>query len=255
MAEFQISKLDFTKVKVLPTPSIETYFLEENELLVAIEKFAYTTNNISYAIAGERFGYWQFFPSQGGNTDWVVTPVWGFAKVIQSTHPKIKIGERLYGYFPPAEYLKLKPTQVTNTGFLEGSNHRKELAVFYNQYEISSSMLFGPLHLTAFMMLHFLQENNWKGAEQIVILSASSKTGLGMAFGFNQAENSPKVIGITSNRNLDSLTNLQLYEELYTYEEVKQIDGTKPTLIIDMSGRTEVVNSLYEHLGRLHGLN
>jgi len=261
MAEFQISKLDFTQVRVVSTPPVEELSLGGNELLVEIEKFAYTTNNISYAIAGERFGYWQFFPPQEGDTNWVVTPVWGFAKVMKSTHPKIKIGERLYGYFPPAQYLMLQPTQVTKTGFVEGSNHRKELAVFYNQYEINSSiphytkeddnarMLFGPLHLTAFMMLHFLQENNWKDAEQIVILSASSKTSLGMAFGFNQAENSPKVIGITSNRNLDSLTNLQLYEDLYTYEQVKQIDGTKPTLIIDMSGRTEVVNSLYEHLG------
>lgn len=261
MKEFQISKSDFTKVRIVPTPPADTHSMRKNEILLAVEKFAYTTNNISYAIAGDRLGYWEFFPPQGEDTDWIVTPVWGFAKVIASNHTKIGIGERLYGYFPPAHYLTLKPTQVTKTGFVDGSDHRKNLAVFYNQYEMCSAlhyytkeddnarMLFGPLHLTAFMMLHFLKENDWKGAEQIVILSASSKTSLGMAFAFNQTENSPQVIGFTSSRNLENISELELYDELYTYENVSQIDGSKPTVIIDMSGLTELVNSLFVQLG------
>jgi tRNA U38,U39,U40 pseudouridine synthase TruA len=34
-------------------------------------------------------------------------PVWGFADVIESTHPGIRIGERVYGYLAPTRYLLL----------------------------------------------------------------------------------------------------------------------------------------------------
>ena len=29
-------------------------------------------------------------------------PVWGFATVVQSLHPGVAVGERLYGYWPMA---------------------------------------------------------------------------------------------------------------------------------------------------------
>ena len=36
-----------------------------------------------------------------------VIPVWGFGMVEASTHPDIKVGERVYGYFAPTRYLLL----------------------------------------------------------------------------------------------------------------------------------------------------
>lgn len=34
-----------------------------------------------------------------------VIPVWGFGTIIESSHPRIQRGERVYGYFAPAKYL------------------------------------------------------------------------------------------------------------------------------------------------------
>lgn len=32
-------------------------------------------------------------------------PVWGFGTVVESSHPRIQAGERVYGYFAPTKYL------------------------------------------------------------------------------------------------------------------------------------------------------
>jgi hypothetical protein len=41
-----------------------------------IAHFAFTANNITYAVFGESMRYWQFFPADDG---WGCIPVWGFA--------------------------------------------------------------------------------------------------------------------------------------------------------------------------------
>ena len=37
--------------------------LNENEVLFEVDRFALTSNNISYAASGDMLGYWQFFPT------------------------------------------------------------------------------------------------------------------------------------------------------------------------------------------------
>jgi hypothetical protein len=53
---------------------------------VKIDRFAFTANNITYAVVGDQFGYWQFFPPTGDEVkDWGILPVWGFADVVTLT--------------------------------------------------------------------------------------------------------------------------------------------------------------------------
>jgi len=174
---------------------------------------------------------------------------------------EVIVGSVIYGYLPTAQQVVLTASQVTQSAFVENSPHRKDLDLFYNQYEFVSDhthysraddkarMVFGPLHQTAFVMLHFLQDNAWKGAEQIVILSASSKTSLGMAYGFHKAEGKPTVVGVTSSKNVESLKQLGLYDKLVTYDDLEGVAADIPTLLIDMSGRIETINDLYHKLG------
>ena len=51
--------------------------LAEGEVLLAIDSFAFTSNNVTYAAFGEAMNYWQFFPT--GDADFGQIPVWGFA--------------------------------------------------------------------------------------------------------------------------------------------------------------------------------
>ena len=260
MAELQIHKRDYTQVRVVETPAWEELHLEDETIIVAIEQFAYTANNITYAVAGDRFGYWQFFPPYGEDTqEWGITPVWGFASIVATKNKALPVGERLYGYFPPAHYLKMLPVKISQTNFIDGVSHRANLPVIYNSYERVKTnnyynseddfarMLFGPLHLTSFFIKDFLEESHWQSSNQVIILSASSKTSLGLAFAITEAVNRPRIVGLTSKKHIEPLSKLELYDEIYSYEDLASI-STDTSTLVDMSGRFDVVNALSELL-------
>ena len=37
--------------------------IAEGEVLVVIDKFGLTANNVSYAVAGDSIGYWDYYPA------------------------------------------------------------------------------------------------------------------------------------------------------------------------------------------------
>ena len=54
MKQFEIRRDDLSTYRVneQPTPSIQ-----DGEILAEVERFAFTANNISYAVVGEKLGY------------------------------------------------------------------------------------------------------------------------------------------------------------------------------------------------------
>jgi hypothetical protein len=236
--------------------------LQAGEVLCGVDRFALTANNITYGVVGEKIGYWQFFPAEEG---WGVIPVWGFADVIDSHHPDIAEGERLYGYFPMGTQVILQPQSIKPERLIDGSPHRAKLPAVYNNYARTAGepqfdramederMLLLPLYATSYCLYDFLQDNNWFGADQLVIISASSKTALGLAIALAMARNedaaAPPVIALTSQRNRDWVQTLGLYQQVCSYENLKNIDAGKPTVIVDMSGNGQVLSDLHAHLG------
>ncbi len=259
--QFQVNKELFFNGRLVETPK-EELSIKEGEVLVKIDKFAFSANNITYAVAADMVGYWQFFPPVGDNPDgWGVIPVWGFADVVESTVSDIPIGDRLFGYFPPATHLKMKPVKVSDKRFVDGAEHRTKLPQGYNLYrrvkaepgytttlDKERSLLF-PLYLTSFCLWDSLQDNDWYGAKQVLILSASSKTSIGLAYALKADENAPHIIGITSPRNLAIVKERSLYDSTLTYDAIAEIDTSIPTVIVDMSGNSKVLLALHEHLG------
>lgn len=259
--QFQVSQNVFIRNRIVETPTSDLK-LDQGDVLVEIEKFAYTANNITYAVAGDMIGYWQFFAPVGENTDgWGVIPVWGFATVVESKTDEIPVGDRLFGYFPPAKHLKMKPVKSNERRFIDGSVHRAKLPAGYNMYQRVNNdkkynpefdrerMLLFPLHLTSFCLWDALQDRDWHGAKQLIILSASSKTSTGLGYALQADENAPNVIGVTSSRNLETVKNLNLYDQSITYKDVTSIDANIPTVIVDMSGNQQVLAALHMHLG------
>lgn len=72
-----------------------------NRVVLTIEKFALTANNISYAHSGDLLDYWGFYPTEAG---WGRLPAMGFAHVAVSTHPDIAVGSRYFGFYPVADH-------------------------------------------------------------------------------------------------------------------------------------------------------
>ena len=174
--QFQVKKAMFFNGRLAELPT-ETLTIDNGEVLVKVDKFAYTANNITYAVAGDMIGYWQFFPAMGKDAEgYGVIPVWGFADVVESNAEGIPVGDRLFGYFPPASHLKMKPTRVSDRRFIDGAEHRSKLPAGYNLYRRVKAekgymtamdkerMLLFPLHLTAFCIWDALQDKDWYGA-------------------------------------------------------------------------------------------
>ena len=127
--DIQVNRKDFHNYKIVKreTPNVEA--LSTGQILVKVDQFAFTANNITYATVGEMVGYWKFFPI---SEDWGIIPVWGFSKVIASKNEDIKVGERFYGYYPMGSHLIMSPVKVKPTGFADGVEHRVALPPIYN---------------------------------------------------------------------------------------------------------------------------
>jgi hypothetical protein len=110
-------------------------------------------------------------------------------------------------------------------------------------------MLLFPLHITSYCLYDNLLDHNWFEAEQVVIISASSKTSIGLGYALADDKNAPKSIGMTSNRNLEMVSNLSIYDSTVTYDNLTEIDASKATVIVDMSGNGDVLGRLHKHLG------
>lgn len=230
----------------------------EGQALVKVDHFALTANNVTYGVVGEKIGYWNFFPAAEG---WGVIPVWGFADVVASRADGVSEGERLYGYFPMGTHLLMTPGKRSAERLVDASPHRAALPPVYNSYarvaaepgydrsfDELRSLLF-PLYATSFCLYDFLSDNQWFGASQIIIVSASSKTAIGLAFALAQDEAAPVSMALTSARNKAMVAGLGLYDAVATYDALGEIDAAAPTVIIDMSGNGGVLSALHARLG------
>lgn len=219
--------------------------LATGEVRCRIDSFALTSNNITYAAFGDAMNYWQFFPT--AEDGWGVVPVWGFATVVQSLHPGVAVGERLYGYWPMADHAVLAPARLTAAGFSDAAPHRRELHAVYNQYlrcnadpfysadSEDAQALLRPLFITSWLIDDFLADNDFFGADTMLLSSASSKTAYGTAHQLAQRPGL-EVIGLTSARNKAFCKSLGCYTRVLTYDELAQVPAQAAAVYIDFAG-------------------
>lgn len=231
--------------------------LAAGQVQLRIDRFALTSNNISYAAAGDMLDYWGFFPAEDG---WGRIPAMGFGDVVESRHPDVAVGERVFGFFPMATHLVIDAEGAGPAQFVDAAAHRARHALAYRQYGRTSTdasyeaeredqiLLFRGLFLTSFLVDSFLADHDGFGAETYVVGSASSKTAIALAFLLSSGSRG-RVVGVTSPRNREFVTGLGLYDEVITYTDVKSIPNQVPTTFIDHSGDGEFVSALHHHLG------
>lgn len=233
--------------------------LADGAVRLQVESFSVTANNITYAVVGDGFGYWNFFPAKGGDPEGKgVVPMWGHAKVIESNSDEIAVGERVYGYLPMGTVLDIVPGNVSASGFMDMTDYRQPMSPVYNQYSRLAAdpehdpareaerMIYGPLFKTGFLIEYFMRNEGWFGAGEVIITSASSKTAMGLASVAKQ--NSPEIkrIGLTSAGNADFVEETGLYDEVYAYEEIGHLP-IKDSVSVDFAGNAEVLTRIHEH--------
>ena len=254
---FQVLKTDLHQTRLTHT---ELAPLKSDEARLAIQRFAFTANNITYAAFGDAMKYWQFFPTP--DAAWGSIPVWGFADVVESDCEGVKIGERFYGYYPMASHVTLLPARVNDHGFYDAAPHRAELHPVYNQYVASRGdplysagteniqSLLRPLFVTSFLIDDFLADNDFFGATTMLLSSASSKTAYGTAFQLAQ-RSGIEVVGLTSAGNVAFCESLGCYSRVLTYDQLDQIAQDAPCIYVDFAGNAGLRRNIHSRYANL----
>ena len=229
--------------------------LEPGQVLLQVDKFGFSANNVTYALMGEAMGYWRFFPGPEG---WGRIPTWGYADVVASAHDDVPEGRRVFGYLPMSSHVVLG-AETTKTGF-KRSPMIDDLASVYQRYMRADDprhdadredleALWRPLFVTSFGTADYLLDKELFGAEAVVFSSASSKTSLGTAYLLaTDASRRGEVIALTSPGNASFCERLGYYDRVVTYDEMTSLPQS-PSVFVDVGGSERVRKGVRDQLG------
>jgi hypothetical protein len=230
--------------------------LAAGEARLTVDRFAFSANNVTYAVIGDGARYWSFFPAPDG---WGRVPVWGFADVAESRAEGLAVGQRIYGCLPMSSDLVVRPVQVGPADFVDATEHRADLPGLYNRYLRADAKagfapemegmhaLLRPLFMTAFLIDDFLADNGFFGARTVMITSASSKTALALAFVLARRKSEVEVVGLTSAANEAFLRGLKTHDRVVLYDDITQLP-LQPSVLVDVAGSLQVRQAVHEHL-------
>lgn len=255
--DFQVARNNLHDCRFVAPALSPAAPLLADEVQLRVDKFAFTANNISYAVFGEAMAYWQFFPAPEG---WGRIPVWGFAEVQASRHPQVREGERLFGYLPMSTHLRLLAGKVSERSLQDVSPARAKLSPVYSSLSRvlrdpgyfpareNEQALLRPLFMTAFLIDDFLDEQAAFGAEQLLLSSASSKTALGLASLLRRRRRA-EVIGLTSAGNVAFCQRSGYYDRVLAYEQLPALGAARPSAFIDMAGDGGLLRAVHSQFG------
>jgi hypothetical protein len=254
ITDFLVARDDISKTR---TAERDFPTLGDGDVLLEVERFGLSANNITYATLGDDMGYWRFFPAADG---WGSVPVWGHARVVESRKEEIAEGARYFGYYPLSTHLVVQPDRITGRGFVDGADHRAELPAVYQRYvlvpeasevggnEEDQQSLWRPLFLTSFGAADYLKENSGFDANVAVLTSASSKTALGTAFCLNQLAGGLELVGLTSRGNVEFCESTDYYDRVVSYDNLSEL-GDETIVLIDFAGNGEILTGVEEFAG------
>jgi hypothetical protein len=255
--QLDVDTADLHHVRAVDRPSAP---LGPEEARIRIDAFGLSANNVTYAVYGRTMRYWDCFPApEEDGVAWGRVPVWGFGDVVESRAPGLAEGRRVYGYFPLADEVVVRPGRFDDQGFSDGTPGRDAIPSVYARYGYvdadpvyrpgreAQQMLLWPLFVTSFVVDDFLGDHGLFGATTAVVSSASSKTAIGAAFLLAEREG-VRVVGLTSPGNREFVASLRCYDSVLTYDEVADLpDGD--ACYVDVAGRRDVTHAVHRHLG------
>ena len=257
MRAFLVDRQDLEKTMWQDADRITPDDLAPGEVRLAHKCFAFTANNVTYARCGDSFGYWSYFPA---SPPWGAIPVWGLAEVIASRHGGIAEGETVYGFLPMSPELVVEPQRVKETGFVDGRAHRALLPRTYNEYVrvdrdpsydkavADQHLVLRPLFSLAFFLAHFLDDEAFFGAKNVVVTSASSKTAMALAFELRQL-GTIRITGLTGPATARYLHSSGVYDAVLAYEDLEGLAACGPSLYVDIAGNETIRREVHKRLG------
>jgi hypothetical protein len=241
---------------VLDSPGADQE-LADGQILLAVEHFSLTANNVTYGAMGEAMNYWDFYPAPEGLGR---IPAWGYGEVVASKSEGIDEGARVFGYLPTSTHAVLEPGRLRESGFTDVTGYRSGLPAVYNEYRLITGeqdeererlvAIFMPLYGTSWLLADWLNEIEFAGASRLVASSASSKTALGLGHALQVDIEKPiETIGLTSPGNLEFTRGTAHWDEVVTYDDLEEIDPDSPTIYVDFGGNARLRQRIHNHFG------
>jgi hypothetical protein len=259
-ARFCVRRDDLRQWRWRREPRPRAAELAPAEAVIAISRFAFTANNVTYARFGDALHYWRFFPVP--EPGWGQIPVWGLGTVALSRQPSLPEGERVYGYFPMATHLVVAPGRLRPASFVDAQPHRADLPATYNEYRLvdrdphhdrlneDEHLVLRPLFSLWFFLAEFLKEAAFFGAKAILIASASSKAALGLAFLLRESgSGGPALIGLTARGNLAFVERHGRYDRVLAYDAIDGLAGDVAAVFVDIAGDARIRAAIHRKLG------
>ena len=247
--DFEVDRSELRTTRVVDRPPAP---LADGEIRLAVERFALTANNVTYAFSGDMLGYWGFFPTDEG---WGRLPAMGLGTVVESANGAIATGGRYFGFYPMSDEVVIA-AEGRDGGFRDVGLHRASHAPAYVQFadvtadptfrddQADEYLLLRGIFMTSFLVDDFLADNADFGAVQVLVTSASSKTAIALAHCLDQRGMAS--VGLTSPGNLEFVRGLGLYGTVISYDQIDGLDGTVPSTVVDIAGDRRVQQAVHE---------
>ncbi|CAK9025715.1 unnamed protein product [Durusdinium trenchii] len=238
--------------------------LDQGEVLLKVEKFAFSHMALGYLMKGftRTFSaYHNFYKASEENL--YRSACWGFATVMESTHDKVAVGTRLYGLLPAARY------QVQTVGdTIPGKKDEPscvELAMEgvpfnlrrFQEMEVVSDCMEPHLEdwiictKEIYTMAYYMDEQLLvdTGMINCVIIScASAKTALALAFCLRMRD-MRYVFGLTSKDHLDFARSTDLFHEVFSYDNVASLPNNHTVVYMDFKCDGELRQQITLRMG------
>ncbi|KAJ5153766.1 Protein of unknown function DUF2855 [Penicillium coprophilum] len=148
MAVHVVSKLDNNQHATFNLETAAQRQLAESSVRIRTQLISLTSNNLTYALLGGLFRWWDAYPVSedyptpyNDPSAWGIAPAWGYATVEETTIPELPKGTLLYGFWPTTSTptdLKLKRGSPEGH-WIETSDHRQKLMPLYNRYTVAQT--------------------------------------------------------------------------------------------------------------------
>ncbi|WP_103340763.1 DUF2855 family protein [Amycolatopsis sp. CA-126428] len=219
----------------------------DGEVLLAIERFAVASNNLTYALLGDQLGHWAAFPAS--SPEWGRVPAWGYAVVIDGDPALATPGSRWSGYLPMATHVtvrverhgeRLRAVAPERAGMLP---LYRDLSPVAGHEDDRSAVAMLPGVAAA--LLDELVAGI--GIGRVVVSSATSKTALASALLLSRR--GIDVVGITSPAHVEAAGLAGMYGEVIAYADVDTIAPSPEVIYLDVAGLPAVTAAVHACLG------
>jgi hypothetical protein len=224
---------------------------DAGEVVLAVERFSVTANNLTYALLGDRLGHWAPFPA--ASPGWGRAPAWGHAVVVDGDPELAVPGTRWSGYLPMATHFRVRAERHGDRLRAVAPERAGMLPLYRDLSPLAATPEEGAREAVAVAMLTgtapALIDDLLAGAGtgRVVVSSATSKTALTSALLLSQR--GVEVVGITSSAHVGAAERAGVYAAVVTYDDLGSLARSPAAAYLDVAGRPAVTAAVHSRLG------